>query len=114
MAENKNEMMSMDELDHVAGGSFVETEKDLRFLSALGLINASEIPAAVDKNNFDAVNKIVSEAWSKLGINMTGSEVLNDYTVPAGAGTYGNNRAGALGYAKYISGRADIDINRFM
>ena len=100
MADNKNEMMSMDELDHVAGGSYVELERDMRFLGALGIINKGKIPAGgVNENNFDDVSKLVHEAWGKFGVNMTGQE---------------NNRAGALAYAKYTSGRSDVDINNFM
>lgn len=114
MAENKNEVMSMDELDHVAGGSYTELEKDARYLNALGLISKSRIPAGgVNESNFDEVNKLVYEGWAKVGIIMNGSEGRNSYTLPAGAESYGNNRAGALAYAKYISGRGDVDPNRF-
>ena len=115
MAENKNEVMSMDELDHVAGGSYEELEKDLRFLGALGIINKGKIPAGVNEGNFDDINKLVHEAWAKFGVNMNGQEGLtNSYSLPTAASSFGNNRAGALAYAKYTSGRSDVDVNNFM
>ena len=112
----KNETMSMEELDHVAGGSYVELERDMRFLGALGIINKGKIPAGgVNENNFDDVNKLVHEAWAKFGVNMTGQEgVANTYSLPTAAASFGNNRAGALAYAKYTSGRSDVDISNFM
>lgn len=110
MAENKNEVMSMDELDHVAGGSYIELEKDMRFLSAMGLLNKSRIPAGgVNESNFDEVNKLVYETWAKSGVIMNANEAgLNSYTLPAGAESYSNNRMGALAYVAYINGRGDV------
>lgn len=115
MAENKNEVMSMDELDHVAGGSYAEIEMDMRFLNALGFISKSQIPTeGVNESNFDRVNKLVYEAWAKSGIIMRGTEGgLNSYTLPAGAESYGNDRMAALRYAAYINKRNDVDPERY-
>ena len=117
MADSK-ETMSMEELDHVAGGNYNEILKDLRAFAAIGLITNDQVPANVDASNFSAMNRLAFETWQKVGVTMQGHEgVTNSYILPSTAtatGAYGNTRSGALNYAKYQSGRGDLDISSYL
>ena len=118
MADNNEELMSMDDLDHVAGGNYNEILKDLRAFAAIGLITNDQVPANVDASNFSAMNRLAFETWQKVGVTMQGHEgVTNSYTLPTTAtatGAYTNDRSGALNYAKYQSGRGDLDISAYL
>ena len=112
---NNEEMMSMDELDHVAGGNYVEILKDLKLFGAIGLIPQDQVPANVNSSNFEEMNRLAFETWQKVGVTMSGHEgVTNGYTLPADGAAYGNSRSGALNYAKYYSGRGDLDISKYL
>ena len=75
----KDEMLSDEELEQVAGGTIAETVKDTQFLHALGLINraytASEVqsnPAAVDEVINGALWSIDGghNSWIEMGVNV--------------------------------------------
>lgn len=111
----EDEMLSMEELDNVAGGNYVELEKDLKFFKALGIIKPRDIPTNVTASNFKKVNQLVQSTWQKFNINMGGNEGLhNTYELPEDARHYANSRAGALRYAQAQSDRMDLDIKSYM
>lgn len=114
MADGK-ETMSMDELDHVSGGNYVEILKDLRAFAAAGLISQDQVPANVDSSNFVAANRLAYDTWRNIGVTMQGKEGLtNTYTLPSGGQDYGNTRVGALNYMKSQSGRGDFDLTPYL
>lgn len=111
----KEDAMSMDELDNVAGGNYVELQKDMKFFAALGLIDPADVPKTVNYSNFNEINRTVYETWQQFKINLSGSEaVQNGYTLPANAQAFGNTRRGAMNYAKYLSGRGDVNVDNFI
>ena len=110
-----SELMSLDELDKVSGGSYDEILKDLRLFGAIGLITKKQVPAKVDSRNFVEMNRLAFEIWQKIGVNVRGRENAdNRYNLPADGAQYGNTRQGALDYAIYQSGRGDLDISAYL
>lgn len=111
----QDEVMSDAELDNVSGGNYVELQKDMKFFAALGLIDPADVPKTVNYSNFNEVNRTVYEIWQQFKINMSGSEaVQNGYTLPADGQAFGNTRRGAMNYAKYRSGRGDVNPDNFI
>ena len=111
----QGEVMSEAELDNVAGGNYVELQKDMKFFAALGLIDAADVPKVVNYQNFNDINRTVYETWQQFKINLSGSEaVKNGYTLPSDAQAFGNTRRGAMNYAKYMSGRGDVNVDNFI
>ena len=113
MAES--EIMSLEELDRVAGGNYVEILKDLKLFGAIGLIDKKQVPAKVDCTNFEETNRLAYETWRMIGVNVQGSEGRrNTYTLPSQAASFGSDRQAALAYAKQQSGRGDLDLNSYL
>ena len=110
-----SELMSLDELDNVSGGNYVEIMKDLKMFAALGLISKKQVPAKVDCTNFIETNQLAFETWKKVGVNVQGSEGRrNTYTLPSQAASFGSDRQAALAYAKQQSGRGDLDLSSYL
>ena len=65
----KDEILSEEELDGVAGGTIAQTVKDTQFLHALGLIDKSYTAAECEKN-IGHVSEVINEAvWKASGIH---------------------------------------------
>lgn len=67
----KDEILSEEELEQVAGGTIAETVKDTQFLHALGLMDRS-YTAADCKNNFTAISNEIDDAIFHLVGNHSG------------------------------------------
>ena len=63
----KDEELTLDELDNVAGGTLVEMQSDAAFLQNAGL-NIKAHSAQYTHKNFDAVADELRGAWLKVGV----------------------------------------------
>ena len=66
----KDEILSEEDLDNVAGGTVNQTASDSQFLRDIG-INEKGWGNTKTSNFFDDVSKVVSDGWSKVGITCT-------------------------------------------
>ena len=69
----KDEILSEEELDEVAGGSVMEVASDSQFLRDSGAVPLTGWGNHAVKNNFDLYSGAVTKAWSKVGITCTAS-----------------------------------------
>lgn len=63
----KEEELTLDELDKVAGGTLAEMQEDAAFLQTVGL-DIKEHSAQYIHKNFDAVADELRGAWLKVGV----------------------------------------------
>ena len=69
----KDEILSEEELDEVAGGSVMEVASDSQFLRDSGAVKLTGWGNHAVKNNFDLYSGTVTKAWAKVGITCTAS-----------------------------------------
>ena len=69
----KDEILSEEELDEVAGGSVMEVASDSQFLRDSGAVPLTGWGNHAVKNNFDLYSGAVTKAWAKVGITCTAS-----------------------------------------
>ena len=103
------EMMSMEELDGISGGNYVEMEKDLKLFKALGRYDGP-IPNIINTSNFAEYSAILTDLWKNTGDGVTfdpNEGKLNGYKIDGkNPGKYANNRKSAINYAIANSGRS--------
>ena len=76
---NNTRELNIEQLGKVSGGNTVETEKDIKLLTKLGLINEfiGSLDVAFDWENSSAK---VDAAWAKVGITCVSKYVyVNEY-----------------------------------
>lgn len=69
----KNEVMSDNELDGVAGGTEYETMKDSQFLHAIGLLDRTYSLEDIEENG-DAIRSAVNDAFGKVDMYADASD----------------------------------------
>lgn len=102
------ETMSMEELEGVSGGNYVEMEKDLKLFKALGRYSGT-VPNIINSTNFAEYSAILTDLWKGTGDGVTFDPQegkLNGYKIDGNnPGKYANNRKSAISYAIANSGR---------
>lgn len=103
------EMMSMEELDGVSGGNYVEMEKDLKLFKTLGRYDGP-IPNIINTKNFAEYSAILTDLWKNTGDGVSfdpNEGKLNGYKIDGeNPSKYANNRKSAINYAIANSGRS--------
>ena len=71
----KDEILSEEELDNVAGGTFKQVASDSQFLRDSGIAPELKGWGNYDtEHQFDRISTLVTEAWTKAGITCTVSK----------------------------------------
>ena len=80
----KDEILSEEELDNVAGGTIVETASDGQFLRDCGVVPnlGNNFGNYYVKNNFEAASQKVVDGWAQAGITCTtNADGSNSYSM---------------------------------
>ena len=68
----KDEILSEEELDQVAGGTVVQTASDSQFLRDVGINDEyTGWNNKFTERQFEGVSKVVIDGWAKIGITCT-------------------------------------------
>ena len=71
----KDEILSEEELDQVAGGTVVQTASDSQFLRDVGINDEyTGWGNNFTERQFEGVSKVVIDGWAKIGITCTPSK----------------------------------------
>ena len=114
MAENlKEEMLTMEELDKVAGGTIAEVSFDREFLRDIGF-NIKWKNKDYIYNYFDKVSKELRDTWSQAGVRCK-SISNSDYTKNVYTDTSGNviSRETAMKMAMDFKGVSGLDLSKY-
>lgn len=69
----KDEILSEEELDQVAGGTIAQVASDSQFLRDSGAVNIKGWGNHAVTENFDFYSGVITKAWAKVGITCTPS-----------------------------------------
>lgn len=80
-AINNAEMLSMEELNNVVGGSLQETAQDCKFLYDMEILKGTYSTKAIG-DNWDVATKIINDAWAKAGVTcIANKDGENEYWI---------------------------------
>ena len=119
----KDELLSEEELDKVAGGTIAQTVKDTQLLHALGLMDraytASEIqsdPSAVEVEINGAIHLVMggNHHFYEVGVNANSDNTYELNYIEENEPTQYFSRAGFLRSVCNAAGQPNFDISKYL